>query len=223
MKTNFRQTIAAALLAIAPIAAFAEGPELGWTAGAMASDGSTICTNGTLVGAYAFNSRTVNGVSFSACRSFPSGDGTISFSPAISGTHNDYFKNHSLWNDVGGLLNDGWYWNSDISSVTLTLAGLTAGNSYLVQLVSHSCVSSELNMKISVGGTAPQPVGKTDAEANAYKFGASVVGVFTASSATESFVIAYSGSSGERPLNAIQVRDLGAGAPAPKSAVITVK
>ncbi len=184
-----------------------------WTAEAMSSDGSTISTNGTIVCAYAFSSRTVNGVSFSACRSFQSGDGMVSFTPAISGTHNDYYKNHSQWNDFGGLINDGWYWNNDISSVTLTLEGLTAGSRYLVQLVSHSCQSSELNMAISVGGTPPQPVGKTSGEQDAYKYGASVVGVFTASSAAESFVITYSGSEGERPLNAIQVRELASSSP----------
>ena len=207
MKTPF-------YLAFATIAAFfaasASAIELGWTAGPMASDGSTIRTDGTLVGAYAFNSVSVNGVSFSLCRSFPSGDGVVAFSPTISGTHNDYYGNHSLWNDVGTMLHNGWYWNNSISSVTLTLSELTAGNNYLVQLVAHSCKSTELNMAVSVGGTTPQPVGKTDGEANAYKYGASVVGVFTASSTTESFVITYSGSAGERPLNAIQVRDLGA-------------
>ena len=208
MKTPF-------YLAFATIAAFfaasASAIELGWTAGPMASDGSTIRTDGTLVGAYAFNSVSVNGVSFSSCRSFPSGDGVVAFSPTISGTHNDYYGNHSLWNDVGTMLHNGWYWNNSISSVTLTLSELTAGNNYLVQLVAHSCKSTELNMAVSVSGTTPQPVGKTDGEANAYKYGASVVGVFTASSTTESFVITYSGSDGERPLNAIQVRDLGAG------------
>ena len=181
-------------------------PQAGWTAGPMASDGSTIRTDGTLLYAYAVDEVSVGGVSFARAVTF-SDASMVSASPASAGNSGGSFGDGGASGDFAAMLRNGWYWEGEGSSLsfTLTLNGLTAGNDYLVQLVSHRTSNSTT---ISVNGSTPVHISGTQEGVN-YNYGGYVVGVFTASAATASFTVTYPTGTGTRPLNAIQVRDLG--------------
>ena len=206
MKTPF-------YLAFATIAAFfaasASAIELGWTAGPMASDGSTIRTDGTLVYAYSSSGGTVGNVTFTRAVSFSAAT-MVSATPTAAGSRGGSFGGEGVAGDFGDMLKNGWYWDDGDSSntdysYTLTLMGLEVGHTYLVQLVAHR---QSNNMMVSANGTTPVHV-RGETEANC-KYGASIVGVFVASDATEDITVTYTVRAGDRPLNAIQVRDLGA-------------
>ena len=216
MKASLAFAFAAALFA-----ASAGAVELGWTAGPMVSDGSTIRTDGELVYAYSSPDGTVGGVQFERAVSL-SAASKVSALPAATGNRGGSFGEEGLSGDFANMLKDGWYWDDGDSgntdySYTLTLAGLEAGRTYLVQLVAHR---QSNNMLVSANGTTPVHV-RGDTEAN-YKYGASIVGVFVASGPTEEVVVTYTVRAGDRPLNAIQVRDV-TPAKAGGGAVITVK
>ena len=189
-----------------------------WIVEPMSMNGDTIRTDGDLLYAHAPNDATVHGVAFKRTPYIK--DANFSVSPVEA---------DPLW---GGMLNEGldpysgyayllghaWYWDRTVSNVAVevTLTGLTPGNNYLVPIVSHSQWTRD--MLISVNGTDPQPVGtKTPAEVQGYyipyRYGASVVGLFTAAEATQTFTIEWTGATGEHPLNALQVRDLGVAVP----------
>ena len=179
---------------------------VGWTVGPMSADASTIRTDGDLLYAYAAQNGTVGGVSF--VRDAPLGAaGMVSASPqpAMGGGS---WGTDDAPGDFGTMLQNGWNWTGDGTelSYTLTVAGLTPGKNYLVQLVMHR--QSE-NMLVSVNGSAQAHVHGSDEEN--YKYGASIVGLFTASAATQDITVTYTERGGDRPLNAIQVRYLGDG------------
>ena len=209
MKTNraFAFAAAAALLA-----ASAGAAELGWTAGPMSADGSTIRTDGELVYAYSVQGGTVGGVTFARTPNFADAV-LVSASPAPTGYVFSDFQNAGASGDFGHMLEGGWYWGyngaaSGELSATVTLTGLTAGKTYLVQLVVHRTSNSTL---VSANGSTPVHIHGTHDGVN-YTYGGTIVGVFTATGATADVVVTYSAaSSGMRPLNAIQVRDLGGG------------
>ncbi len=198
--------------------------ELGWTAGPMSSTGDTIRTNGTLVYAYAVRDVTVGGVTFASTTSFGA-PAMVSADPSPTGYVLSDFQNEGVSGGFGGMLESGWHWgqNGDPAAelvVTLTLTGLTAGNTYLVQLVSHRHSNSTL---VSAEGSTPVHIYGTHDGVN-YTYGGSIVGVFTATGATKDVVVTYSEtSSGPRPLNAIQVRELPSAAPTAKPVLIFVK
>ena len=177
-----------------------------WTSGPMSADGSSIRTDGTLVYAFAAQNSTVGGVSF--VRDAPLGaSGMVSASPAPdmgSGSWGD----DGTTGDFAELLRNGWNWTGDGNelSYTLTLNGLTAGKTYLVQLIAHRQSNS---MLVSANGSPTAHVHGSD-ESNC-KYGASIVGVFVASGSSATVTVTYTNQTGDRPLNAIQVRDLGEG------------
>ena len=177
-----------------------------WTSGPMSADGSSIRTDGTLVYAFAAQNSTVGGVSF--VRDAPLGaSGMVSASPAPamgSGSWGD----DGTTGDFAQMLRNGWNWTGDGNelSYTLTLNGLTSGKTYLVQLIAHRQSNS---MLVSANGSPTAHVHGSD-ESNC-KYGASIVGVFVASGASETITVTYTNQTGDRPLNAIQVRDLGEG------------
>ena len=179
---------------------------VGWTVGPMSADGSTIRTDGDLLYAYAAQNGTVGGVSF--VRDAPLGAaGMVSASPqpAMGGGS---WGTDDAPGDFGTMLQNGWNWTGDGTelSYTLTLAGLTPGKNYLVQLFMHR---QSDNMLVSVNGSAQAHLHGADEEH--YKYGASIVGLFTASAATQDITVTYTERGGDRPLNAIQVRYLGDG------------
>ena len=209
MKTNRAFAFAAA---VALLAASAGAAELGWTAGPMSADGSTIRTDGTLLYAYSVRGGTVGGVTFTSASDFANAV-QVSASPAPTGYVFSDFQNAGASGDFGHMLEGGWYWGyngaaSGELSATVTLTGLTAGKTYLVQLVVHRTSNSTL---VSANGSTPVHIHGTHDGVN-YTYGGTIVGVFTATGATADVVVTYSAaSSGMRPLNAIQVRDLGGG------------
>ena len=179
---------------------------VGWTVGPMSADGSTIRTDGDLLYAYAAQNGTVGGVSF--VRDAPLGAaGMVSASPAPA-MGGGSWGTEEVSGDFGTMLQNGWNWTGEGTelSYTLTLAGLTPGKNYLVQLVMHR---QSQNMLVSVNGSAQAHVNGSDEEH--YKYGASIVGLFTASAATQELTVTYTERGGDRPLNAIQVRYLGDG------------
>ena len=181
-------------------------PQVGWTVGPMSSDGSTIRTDGTLLYAYSSPGGTVGGVPFARAVSLGAAS-MVSASPASAGNSGGGFGDGGATGDFGNMLRDGWYWTGEEVplSFTLTLSGLTAGHSYLVQLVSHRTSNSTT---VSANGSTPVYVHGTHDGVD-YTYGASLVGVFTATGATADITVTYPTGTGNRPLNAIQVRDLG--------------
>ena len=187
-------------------------PAASWTSGPMSSTGDTIRTDGTLLYAYAVRNVTVGGVTFAATNSFGA-PVMVSASPSPTGYVLSDFQNEGVSGGFGGMLESGWHWgqNGDPAAelvVTLTLTGLTAGNTYLVQLVSHRHSNSTL---VSAEGSTPVHIYGTH-DGVTYTYGGSIVGVFTATGPTKDVVVTYSEtSSGPRPLNAIQVREIAVG------------
>ena len=179
--------------------------EAGWTVGPMAADGSTIRTDGTLLYAYSSPGGTVGGVPFTRAVNLGAAS-MVSASPASAGNSGGGFGDAGATGDFGKMLRDGWYWTGEEVplSFTLTLSGLTAGRTYLVQLVSHRTSNSTT---VSANGSAPVYVHGTHDGVD-YTYGASLVGVFTATGATADITVTYPTGTGNRPLNAIQVREL---------------
>jgi len=178
----------------------------GWTVGPMAADGSTIRTDGTLLYAYCSPGGTVGGVLFARAVNLDAAT-MVSASPASAGNSGGSFGDGGATGDFGNMLRDGWYWTGEEVplSFTLTLSGLTAGHAYLVQLVSHRTSNSTT---VSANGSTPVYIHGTHDGVD-YTYGASLVGVFTATGATADIIVTYPTGTGNRPLNAIQVRDLG--------------
>ena len=193
-----------------------EPVESGWTAEPMDSAGAKFSTKGTLKYAYACQGKTINTVAFT--RAVNATDATnIAFDPGASGFSGD-FMNEGVSGDFGLVIGNAWHWTDDsveAKTITMTLKGLTSGKKYLVQLLSHTMWDN--NLVLSANGCEAQHVHGAD-EASG-KYGALVTGVFTATAETHDVVLVFSGSNGARPINAVQVRELGEGGDDP---VITV-
>ncbi len=177
-----------------------------WTSGPMSADGSTIRTDGDLLYAYAAQNGTVGGVSF--VRDAPLGSGGMVSASPVPAMGGGSWGTEGVSGDFGTMLQNGWNWTGDGNelSYTLTLNGLTAGKTYLVQLIAHRQSNS---MLVSANGSPTAHVHGSD-ESNC-KYGASIVGVFVASGASATVTVTYTNQTGDRPLNAIQVRELGEG------------
>ena len=191
--------------------------EQGWTSGPMSSTGDTIRTDGTLLYAYSSSGGTVGGVPFARAVNLGSAS-MVSASPASAGNSGGSFGDGGATGDFGNMLRDGWYWTGEEVplSFTLTLSGLTAGQAYLVQLVSHRMSNSTT---VSANGSTPVYIHGTHDGVD-YTYGGSLVGVFTATGPTADIIVTYPTGTGNRPLNAIQVRELPSAAPAAKPSVL---
>jgi len=200
-------------------------PVTPWTVSPMGPDESSLVTQGTLVYAYATldQNQPVNGISFRRGASDNVLAENIDVSPSFS-SHIEGMG-HVDWTNYGWLLKRALYWDSSVPEtvMTLRLKNLVRGHDYLVQIVSFSSRSEEAGMMISVNGTPPQYIGPNGSDTT-YRYGASIVGTFTATDATEDVAVTFSGNgTGYRPINAIQVRELPSDEPAGKPAVITVR
>ena len=178
-----------------------EPVEAGWTGGAMDAEGVAFRTDGTLLYAYAVQSVTVNGIAFAADADLNTADTSVS--PNLAQTDGNS-GSEGVTGDFGTMLKNSWEWSNTVSTVTITLNGLTSGKRYLVQVLAHNKWSDSL---ISAGDVTPMAMRDTN------KYGASLVGVFDATGETEDIAIKYSGPAGWRVLNAIQVRELPASEP----------
>ncbi len=181
----------------------------GWTSEPMDAAGAKFSTEGTLVYAYATQAQTVNGVAFTRALPLASTD-SIAFTPAATGFDGGLMNEGVSDSGYGLILGNGWTWtdsSTDTKSVTLTLKNLTPGERYLVQILSHTHWSG--SMLVSANGCDAQHVYGSDETSG--KYGALMTGIFTASAETQDVEILFSGSSGDRPINAVQVRNLGEG------------
>ena len=188
----------------------------GWTSEPMDSAGAKFSTKGSLKYAYACQGKTINTVAFT--RAVYATEATnIAFAPAASGFSGD-FMNEGVSGDFGLVIGNAWHWTDDsveTKTITMTLKGLTSGKKYLVQLLSHTMWDN--NLVLSANGCEAQHVHGAD-EASG-KYGALVTGVFTATAETHDVVLVFSGSNGVRPINAVQVRELGEGGDDPVTTV----
>ena len=182
---------------------------VGWTSEPMDAAGAKFSTEGTLVYAYATQGQTVNGVAFT--RALPlASTHSIAFTPAPTGFDGSLMNEGVSDTGYGLILGNGWTWtdsSTDTKTVTLTLKNLTPGERYLVQILSHTAWSN--SMLVSANGCEAQHVHGSD-EAGG-KYGALLTGIFTASDETQDVELLFSGSNGDRPVNAVQVRNLGEG------------
>ena len=199
-------------------------PVTPWTVSPMGPDEASFLTNGTLVYAYATldQNQPVNGISFRRGASDNVLAENIDVSPSFS-SHIEGMG-HVDWTNYGWLLKRALYWDASVPETVLTLRlkNLVRGHDYLVQIVSFSRRSEEAGMMISVNGTPPRPIGPNGSDTT-YRYGASIVGTFTATDTTEDVAVSFSGNgTGYRPINAIQVRELPAAAPTAKPTVIFV-
>ncbi len=182
---------------------------VGWTSEPMDAAGAKFSTEGTLVYAYAAQAQTVNGVAFTRALPLASTD-SIAFTPEATGFDGGLMNEGVSDSGYGLILGNGWTWtdsSTDTKAVTLTLKNLTPGERYLVQILSHTHWSG--SMLVSANGCEAQHVYGSD-EASG-KYGALMTGTFTASAETQDVEILFSGSNGDRPINAVQVRNLGEG------------
>jgi len=182
---------------------------VGWTSEPMDAAGAKFSTEGTLVYAYATQGQTVNGVAFT--RALPlASTHSIAFTPEATGFDGGLMNEGVSDSGYGLILGNGWTWtdsSTDTKAVTLTLKDLTPGERYLVQILSHTHWSG--SMLVSANGCEAQHVYGSDESSG--KYGALMTGTFTASAETQDVEILFSGSNGDRPINAVQVRNLGEG------------
>ena len=182
---------------------------VGWTSETMDAAGAKFSTEGTLVYAYGTQAQTVNGVQFTRALPIDSSH-KIAFTPAPTGFDGSLMNEGVSDTGYGLILGNGWTWtdsSTDTKTVTMTLKNLTPGERYLVQILSHTAWSN--SMLVSANGCEAQHVHGSD-EAGG-KYGALMTGIFTASGETQDVELLFSGSNGDRPINAVQVRNLGEG------------
>ena len=207
----------------APLSTIANGGWLGWK---LDKDATTIVNCGTKVWAYAQNyscvqggghylgNLVVNGVEFTKSGSFGDMSASLSCDRTFSGK--DTFGTEDLKDNVSDfarMLKTGWEAVWDQGPVqTYTLHGLTAGNLYLVQFI-YPCASKDragLSV-IAPDGTTSTRVSGWDANGQNldenWRYGGSLVGVFTASGSDQTLVITYS-KTANYILNAVQLREV---------------
>ena len=177
--------------------------EDGWTGEALGATSAAIRTDGTLKYAYAAGNYTVNGVAFSAssglintadCVVWEATTGAQSATPTPpSGIDDVDYKN---------MLGHCWWANPKGRKIQLN--NLESGKQYLVQIIAFNQTYT------TQSATAPDGTTTVKFGGTGWEYGSSLVGVFTASGASEEFTIEYSGNA---CINAIQVRELPASEP----------
>ena len=191
-------------------------PTAVWTAAPMSASGDTIRTEGTLVYALAggaakdtVGSITVNGVTFTTILSFTDypttelGQLPISVNPQLLYDRGDLGDQGVTDPDYAQMLGKGFR-NVGLGDYTFTLTGLEPNARYLVQIVCHRNTAGGYKV------TAPDGVAQigTGFDTDGYTYGGTLVGEVTATAATYSFTLTYSGNSDKADFNAFQVRKL---------------
>ena len=210
----------------APLSTIANGGWLGWK---LDKNESFIVNRGTKVWAYAQNyscrqgrsgaNLVVNEVEFTKSGGFASDDTGIKNHITCDKTFGygrDNFGVEDLsdgTSDFARMIKTGWEATGDQGpSQTYTLHGLAAGKTYLVQFVYH-CASKDRAMLsvIAPDGTTGTRVNGWDANGQNldenWRYGGSLVGVFTASGSDQTLVITYS-KTANYILNAVQLREV---------------
>ena len=188
-----------------------------WTGTPLTASSTSIRTDGTLKYAYARFDSTANGVVFDGvginivkntdCVLWEASSGAREGqSNPPAGTEDGGYKN---------LLNYGWWasTNPNPKPRKIQLNNLEDGKRYLVQIIAYRNSTETLSAAVTApdGGTTVKFVG------DGWTYGSSLSAEFTAETATEEFTLSYSNHC---VINAIQVRELPADAPAKKGVVV---
>jgi Concanavalin A-like lectin/glucanases superfamily/Putative Ig domain len=186
------------------------GGAITWGASVTISGDSDVFTDGTLLYAYdwAGNDTTINGIAFTGTTSANPGNVTLS---GIGHNYTNYSSSSTPFSNLSAAYQSilaGGEYNSGPDTATVTLNNLTAGHVYAVQV----WVSDPRG-----GGTAgrTETVSSSNVVTLAYNVppqtggvGQYVIGVFTATSASQSFSLTVTNSSGSTQLNALLVSDV---------------
>ena len=175
--------------------------EEGWTAEPLSATSASIRTDGTLKYAYAAGNYTVNGVAFIASSGLINNadcvvwEATTGAQSATPSPPSDIVEA-----DYKNLLGHCWW--ASAKGRKIQLNNLEAGKQYLVQIIAFRQDFT------TQSATAPDGMTTVKFGGTGWEYGSSLVGVFTASGTSEEFTIQYAG---QACINAIQVRELGAG------------
>ena len=171
----------------------------GWGASPLDNAGAAVRTDGTLLYAYAYGTHTVNGVQFTGvgnslinkpdCVVWEATAGAGSSTPAPPSDVTDP--------DYRSLLGHCWWASGKGRKIQLN--NLEGGKQYLVQIIAFNQTFT------TQSATAPDGTTTVKFGGTGWEYGSSLVGIFTASSASEEFTIEYSVNA---CINAIQVREL---------------
>lgn len=235
MKLTTQQlTFSLALTGVALLSADANAATLTWQPSVDMYQGSTteafVDTSGTT--AVALNASgdtsgdedtTVNGVAFTGAGNGVavggSGTETITINGGSDNTGSfgdgEFSSNGAIFHLIRGAI-------FEVDSVSL--AGLTIGNQYLIQIFTNDARSSRnTNSVVGFDGTAAAPLGTSQLnnsspiDNSGNQAGDSVIATFTADSLTQDFDVFGSGNggdsfsqgAGQAQINGIQLRDLG--------------
>lgn len=193
-----RKLVLLAIIGIAAIglAGQAQAANINWAAAMTVAADTDVSTSGTLVYATSASNQivTVNGVTFASR--------TFSASPGFPGYQNVGLGGATFSSNYGNILS----WNTWITtSQSVTLAGLTAGNTYQLQVWARDWrYGSTQSVRVAAGNYVDLLV----------KQGQYAIGTFTADAATQVFTV-----SGDGAFNALQLRDV---TPVPEPSCVSV-
>ena len=182
-----------------------------WTGTPLTASSTSIRTDGTLKYAYARGNYTANGVAFVGV-----GDGIVNKPDCVvweasggAGTSGATAPGDTESGGYKDILEHPWW--ASAKGRKIQLKNLEVGKKYLVQMIAFRDDYTTQTATAPVG-VAVIHYGGTD-----WEYGGSLSAEFTADAATEEFTISYSG---QALINAIQVRELPADAPAKKGVVV---
>ena len=195
----------------------------GWVGWKMDKTGTTVVNEGTLVWAYAQNYSVesgrvgqplkVNNVSFTEAGGFSSIPSTAITCDKSFTDGKSNFGTEDASGDWARMLETGWETTvGNGPAQTYTLHGLTEGNTYLVQFIYHCNAKDRAMVTVSApGNVATARVSglqsdETTVDEN-WRYGGSLIGVFTATGAEHSFTLTYSRECCYL-LNAVQLREV---------------
>ena len=182
-----------------------------WTGTPLTASSTSIRTDGTLKYAYARGNYTANGVAFVGV-----GDGIVNKPDCVvweasggAGTSGATAPGDTESGGYKDILEHPWW--ASAKGRKIQLKNLEVGKKYLVQMIAFR------DDYTTQTATAPDGVAVIHYGGTDWEYGGSLSAEFTADAATEEFTISYSG---QALINAIQVRELPADAPAKKGVVV---
>ena len=185
-----------------------------WTGTPLTASSTSIRTDGTLKYAYARGNYTANGVAFTGV-----GNSIVNNADCVvweaSGSALGGQASPPTDTEDGGYKNLlSYHWWATAKSRKIQVKKLEVGKKYLVQMI--ACRNDSIYANYTA--TAPDGVTVVKYTGTGWEYGSSLTGEFTADAATVEFTIAYGGE--HCVINAIQVRELPADAPARKGIVV---
>ena len=194
---------AATVLSLGPVAS---AQNINWNSPAAITGDSTLATSGVYLDAFvpeAPASLTADGVVFNddtLLTSSGGGDGTISYAWAGSGNTRYDFTTYTLGTaGFNAVMNAGGAYEGGVATGTVTIGGLTLGDTYSVQDFEYADGNNGVT---TFSGSTPTTISSGGAD------GEFVTGIFTATSADETFGIAGDSGTPFTVLGAISVFDI---------------